>query len=178
MAGRKKPMTRDEVFAKLIEEFPTCEIKSISDDHKYVTYCKVTRVCKICGKEWATKVSNALHLGSGCGQCAKVASARAQREANIDPAIEGNVYKLRSVCGRFYKIGFTQNLKKRVTKAKWEAPFAVCDDVEVLFSGNPYEAFAYEKMLLDQAASANFSGFSGATEWVMAESLDKKLLDM
>ena len=167
IAGRKKPMTRDEVFAKLIEEFPTCEIKSISEDHKYVTYCKVTRVCKICGKEWATKVSNALHLGSGCGQCAKTAQIRAHQEANIDPAIVATVYKLRSVCGKFYKIGFTQNLKKRVARVKRETPFAVCDDVEILFSGNPHEAFVYEKTLLDAGVSANFSGFCGATEWCL-----------
>ena len=60
MAGRKQPMTRDEAFDKLVLQFPSCEIKSISDDHKYVTYCKVTRVCKICGYEWSTKVSNAV----------------------------------------------------------------------------------------------------------------------
>ena len=79
------------------------------------------------------------------------------------------MYKLRSVCGKFYKVGFSQNLKKRVTKAKREAPFAVCDDVEILFSGNPHEAFAYEKTLLDQAVSANLSGFSGATEWCLTK---------
>lgn len=178
MAGRKQPMTRDEVFSKLVLAFPTCEIKSISDDHKYVTYCKVTRACKLCGYEWATKVSNALHLGSGCPRCAKRAQVRAQQEANIDDSAPATVYRLNSECGLYSKVGFTQNFKKRVAAVKCRTPFAVCDEVVVLFNGDARVAFALEDRFVSSCASAGFSGFSGATEWLLAESLDKKLLDM
>ena len=178
MAGRKQPMTRDEAFDKLVLQFPSCEIKSISDDHKYVTYCKVTRACKLCGYEWATKVSNALHLGSGCPRCAKRAQVRAQQEANIDDSAPATVYRLNSVCGRYSKIGFTQNLKKRVASIKSRTPFAVSEEVVIVFSGDARVAFSLEDRLVSFCASAGFSGFSGATEWLLSEDLYKKLLDM
>lgn len=177
MAGRKQPMTRDEAFEKLVLQFPSCEIKSISDDHKYVTYCKVTRACKLCGYEWATKVSNALHLGSGCGRCAKREQARVQQLANIDYSIPAQVYRIDSECGRYSKVGFTQNFKKRINAVKCRSPFAVCAEAEVLFSGGAAAAFALEGRLISSCVSANFSGFSGATEWLVSESLDKILLD-
>ena len=178
MAGRKQPMTRDEAFDKLVLQFPFCEIKSISDDHKYVTYCKVTRVCKLCGYEWATKVSNALHLGSGCGRCAKRENARSQQSANIDYSIPAQVYRIDSECGLYSMVGFTQNFKKRIHAVKRRSPFAVCAEAEVLFSGDAAAAFALESRLISSCVSAGFSGFSGATEWLLSEDLDKKLLDM
>ena len=177
MAGRKQPMTRDEAFEKLVLQFPSCEIKSISDDHKYVTYCKVTRACKLCGYEWATKVSNALHLGSGCGRCAKRAAARAQQAAHLAQDIPAQVYRLDSECGRYCKIGFTQNFKKRVSSLKSQTPFSV-GVPEVIFSGSAEVAFALEERLVSSCVSAGFSGFCGATEWLLSEDLDKKLLDM
>lgn len=177
MAGRKKPLTVEEAFNKIVSEFPTCEVKSISDDHKHVTYCKVTRVCKICGYEWSTKVSNALHLGSGCGRCAKRAAARAQQAAHLAQDIPAQVYRLDSECGRYCKIGFTQNFKKRVSSLKSKTPFSV-GVPEVIFSGSAEVAFALEERLYCSGTSANFSGFSGATEWLLSEDLDKKLLDM
>lgn len=162
-------MTHAEVFEKLVEAFPTCEVKSISEDHKYVTYCMVSRICKICGTEWSTKVSNALHLGSGCGHCAKQAQVRAHQEANIDDSLQAHVYLLRSVCGKFCKVGFTQDLKKRVAKVRRSTPFAIREEVELLFTGNAREAFAFEYDILRASTSARFSGFSGATEWVLTK---------
>ena len=177
MAGRKQPMTRDDAFSKLVLAFPTCDIKSISEDHKYVTYCKVTRVCKICKHEWESKVSNALHLGSGCGRCAKREQVRAQQSANIDDSLPAQVYRIDSKCGLYSKVGFTQNFKKRAATVKRRTPFAVCDTAAVLFNGDARVAFALEERLVSSCVSAGFSGFSGATEWLLSEDLDKKLLD-
>ena len=142
-----------------------------------MTYCRVARLCKVCGFEWSTKVSNALHLGSGCGRCAKRAASNALRLASIDEALPGFVYRFDSVCGKYSKVGFTQDLKKRKTKISWATPFAVSDAISILFQGSALEAFSLEQQLISRSESAGFSGFSGATEWLLSEDLDKKLLD-
>lgn len=177
MAGRRKPMTKDEAFSAIVAAFPTCKIVSISDDHKYVTYCSVLRVCLACGNEWSTKVSNALHLGSGCKRCSTQARVRATQEAHMDLSVPACVYRINSVCGKFSKVGFTQDIKKRVTAIKRFTPFEIDSEFSIIFHGCPKEAFALEGRLLAACRSAGFSGFCGATEWLVAESLDKIMLD-
>lgn len=176
MAGRCKPMTKDEAFRKIVDAFPTCEVKSISDTHKYITYCLVTRVCKICGNEWSTKVSNALHLGSGCKRCSTLARVRENQFYNIDYSVPGVVYRVDAVDGSYSKVGFTQNLKKRMKFLRHDTPFAVKVPV-ILYQGCALTAFELESRLLEAGVSAGFAGFCGATEWLLSESLDKILLD-
>ena len=92
-------------------------------------------------------------------------------------SVPAYVYRINSACGKFSKVGFTQNIKKRFADVKRFTPFEVHSDFVVIFHGSPIEAFALEGKLLSACTSAGFSGFSGATEWLVAESLDKIMLD-
>ena len=50
--------------------------------------------------------------------------------------------------------------------------------MHVIKEGSPFHVFDLEKALILSVESAGFSGFEGATEWLLSEDLDKKLLDM
>ena len=135
------------------------------------------RSCGVCHHEWSALVANILKLGSGCPVCAKRENARARAFAKIDPRVAGFVYRIDSACGLYSKVGFTQNLLKRLSDVECRVPFKLGNRMHVIKEGSPFAMFEYEKELILTVASAGFSGFSGATEWLLSEDLDKKLLD-
>ena len=143
-----------------------------------ITKQRVVRRCGVCHKEWSALVANVLAHGSGCPVCARRENARARAFAKIDPRAPGFLYRLDSECGTFSKIGFTQNLLKRLGDVECRVPFKLGKRMRVVKEGSPFAVFELEKVLMLSVASANFSGFEGATEWLLAEDLDKKLLDM
>ena len=143
-----------------------------------ITKQRVVRRCGVCHKEWSALVANVLAHGSGCPVCARRENARARAFAKIDPRVPGFLYRLDSECGTFSKIGFTQNLLKRLGDVECRVPFALGKRMHVIKEGSPFHVFDLEKALILSVESAGFSGFEGATEWLLAESLDKKLLDM
>lgn len=142
-----------------------------------ITKQRVVRRCGVCHKEWSALVANVLAHGSGCPVCARRENARARAFAKIDPRVPGFLYRLDSECGTYSKIGFTQNLLKRLGDVECRVPFKLGKRMHVIKEGGPYAVFELEKELILSVDSANFSGFEGATEWLLAESLDKKLLD-
>ena len=142
-----------------------------------ITKQRVVRRCGVCHKEWSALVANVLAHGSGCPVCARRENARARAFAKIDPRAPGFLYRIDSACGKFSKIGFTQNLLKRLGDVECRVPFALGKRMHVIKEGSPFAVFELEKVLMLSAASANFSGFEGATEWLLSEDLDKKLLD-
>ena len=135
------------------------------------------RSCGVCHHEWPALVANILKLGSGCPVCAKRENARARAFAKIDPRVAGFVYRIDSACGLYSKVGFTQNLRKRLTDMEGRVPFKLGGRIKVLFKGNARVACELEHRLKLGAKSARFSGFDGASEWLLAESLDKIVLD-
>lgn len=143
-----------------------------------ITKQRVVRRCGVCHKEWSALVANVLAHGSGCPVCARRENARARAFAKIDPRAPGFLYRIDSACGKFSKIGFTQNLLKRLSDVECRVPFALGKRMHVIKEGSPFHVFDLEKALILSVESAGFSGFEGATEWLLAESLDKKLLDM
>lgn len=143
-----------------------------------ITKQRVVRRCGVCRKEWSALVANVLAHGSGCPVCARRENARARAFAKIDPRVPGFLYRLDSECGTFSKIGFTQNLLKRLGDVECRVPFKLGKRMRVVKEGSPFHVFDLEKALILSVESAGFSGFEGATEWLLAEDLDKKLLDM
>ena len=142
-----------------------------------ITKQRVVRRCGVCHKEWSALVANVLAHGSGCPVCARRENARARAFAKIDPRAPGFLYRIDSACGKFSKIGFTQNLLKRLGDVECRVPFALGKKVSVLFRGDKHSAIAFEKALVERVETAGFHGFEGATEWLVSESLDKILLD-
>lgn len=143
-----------------------------------ITKQRVVRRCGVCYKEWSALVANVLAHGSGCPVCARRENARARAFAKIDPRAPGFLYRIDSACGKFSKIGFTQNLLKRLGDVECRVPFALGKRMHVIKEGSPFHVFDLEKTLILSAESAGFSGFEGATEWLLSEDLDKKILDM
>ena len=162
----RKPMDITVAKSRIIAAQPSAEFLRFEGEGP-ITKQRVVRKCGVCHTEWASLVANVLTHGSGCPVCAKRENARARAFAKIDPRAPGFLYRIDSACGKFSKIGFTQNLLKRLGKR-----------MHVIKEGSPFHVFDLEKALILSVESAGFSGFEGATEWLLSEDLDKKLLDM
>ena len=173
----RKSMDVEVAKSRIISAQPSAEFLRFEGDGP-ITKQKVWRRCGVCHKEWDTFVSNVLSKGSGCPVCARRENARARAFAKIDPRVPGFLYRLDSECGTYAKIGFTQNLLKRLGDVECRVPFKLGKRMRVIKEGSPFAVFELEKDLILSVASANFSGFEGATEWLLSEDLDKKLLDM
>ena len=173
----RKPMDIEVAKARIIAAQPSAIFLRF-DGVGAITKQQVVRKCGVCHKEWSALVANVLTHGSGCPVCARRENARARAFAKINPRVPGFLYRLDSECGKYSKIGFTQNLLKRLGDVECRVPFKLGKRMRVIKEGSPFSVFELEKELVLSVDSANFSGFEGATEWLLAESLDKKLLDM
>ena len=173
----RKPMDITVAKSRIIAAQPSAEFLRFDGDGP-ITRQRVVRKCGVCHTEWASLVANVLTHGSGCPVCAKRENARARAFAKIDPRAPGFLYRIDSACGKFSKIGFTQNLLKRLGDVECRVPFALGKRMHVIKEGSPFHVFDLEKALILSVESAGFSGFEGATEWLLSEDLDKKLLDM
>lgn len=101
------------------------------------------------------------HLkGSGCPKC---------RKSGFNTSLESIIYLLRSECGRYAKVGITQNYKNRSYNLKHATPFKFYL-VESLTG--PGDKVAYlEKSLLSEYQPVTFKDtFDGHTEWRLWDS--------
>lgn len=110
--------------------------------------------CDVCSHEWKTNAGSILK-GRGCPQCA---------EYGYNPGKPGTLYALRSDCGRYVKIGVTNNFKQRFHILKRVTPFDVSVIERIECDGQTARRF--EKMFHNEFESAGFTGFDGATEWL------------
>ncbi|ATI16520.1 hypothetical protein kpv79_67 [Klebsiella phage vB_KpnM_KpV79] len=110
--------------------------------------------CDVCSYEWETSAGSVLS-GRGCPACA---------EYGYKSSLPGTLYALRSDCGRYVKIGITNNFKRRFRKLKRVTPFDVSVIERIECDGQTARQF--EKMFHDKFESAGFTGFDGATEWL------------
>ena len=173
----RKALTESEVIERLHEQRPTCRFVSFYYVAKNLSQCRVVRHCTVCGHEWATLVNNAYTKNAGCPHCANRENAHVRALRNIHEGVPGFVYRVDSKYGVYSKVGFTQNLRKRLTDMEGRVPFKLGGRIKVLFKGNARVACELEHRLKLGAKSARFSGFDGASEWLLAESLDKIMLD-
>lgn len=120
---------------------------------KYVN--NKTKIAIICGEHGVFyQVPNSHLIGRGCAKCAKTA----YKKDRI-----GNVYLLMSECGRYMKIGITNNPKQRFSELRSKSPFGFV--VLAVYPMRGEFAPIIERGIHELGESAKLSGFGGATEW-------------
>lgn len=148
--GSKKKTTEEFIKrANLVHEY--------NYDYSRVNYVnkglKVTIVCREHGV-FEQQPANHLH-GQGCPGCASY---------GFDRTRPASLYILRSNCGRYMKIGITNNPKQRHNKLKRDTPFSF-KRIE-LIEGQGDQIADLEKELLAKYRPAEFTEtFDGYSEW-------------
>ena len=112
--------------------------------------------CKVDGFIWMASVNSIVHTGSGCPQCSN---------HGYDSSKEGFLYALRSECGQYVKIGISNDPKRRHKELERGTPFRF-NLVEQL-SGDGTKIAELEKYFHDKYDVAGFTGYDGATEWLV-----------
>lgn len=109
-----------------------------------------------CTNEWETSVSNVLHNGNRCPNCANY---------GYSPSKPGTLYALRSRCGSMVKVGITNNIARRHSDLKGATPFE-WDCIEHLTLEDGAAIAQLEKASHRQLERVFFDGqFNGHTEW-------------
>ena len=124
---------------------------------------KVIVRCLIDQFEWSTRVDALVLIGTGCPKCSK---------SGYNRGMTGYIYALRSECGRYVKVGITNNPSRRISKLERSTPFKF-NAVEII-SGNGCDVLRMETSIHRKYESANKTGFDGATEWLM---YDNRIID-
>lgn len=137
---------------------------------------RVVRLCDKCGNEWGAAYRNIVRTKSGCPRCANVANTRARMYKNFHDKTT-YVYRINSACGAYAKVGVTQRPEFRLADVERVTPFKLARSFSIVFEGHKDSAIGLESYFSSATHSAKFSGFEGATEWLLSESLDKIMLD-
>lgn len=117
---------------------------------------KATVRCSVDGFEWSASVGNLLYRESGCPKCAK---------SGYDKSKTGALYALRSECGKYVKVGISNNPSRRHRQLELATPFKF--NLVEQVSGDGDKIAELEKYFHDKYESAGFTGFGGATEWLV-----------
>ena len=112
--------------------------------------------CNVDGHEWIAAVDQLVNEGTGCPSCAKY---------GYDKSKTGTLYALRSECGRYVKVGISNDPKRRHNELEKRTPFKF--NLVEQISGDGAKIAALEKHFHDKYERAGFTGFDGATEWLV-----------
>ena len=112
--------------------------------------------CEKCLYEWCATVDQLVNEGTGCPCCAKY---------GYDKSKAGFLYSLRSECGRYVKVGISNNPERRQAELIRSTPFTF-SCIEQL-EGDGVKISELEKHFHDKYERAGFTGFDGCTEWLV-----------
>lgn len=134
-------------------------IEFVSWSGKYNnSYSKANVRCKIDGFEWSVTINDIINNKTGCPKCAKT---------GYDPSKTGYLYALRSECGMYVKVGISNKPKIRILHLEKRTPFNFSHIEQV--SGGGAKISELEKHFHSKYERAGFTGFSGATEWLVCK---------
>lgn len=119
-------------------------------------YSRAVVRCSVDGFEWSATVHDLVNGGHGCPKCAKY---------GYDPSKTGTLYALRSECGKYVKVGISNKPKQRHRKLKMSTPFKF--NIVEKFEGGGAKIAELEKYFHSKYERAGFTGFDGATEWLI-----------
>lgn len=149
---RYAPEERERQINKLVGiEF----VRWRSGGYKNIHSKAVVR-CSSLRHEWSATVGSLLNTGSGCPQCAKYGF-------KLDK--KGHLYALRSECGMYLKVGISNKPSRRHTELARATPFTF--NLVEQFSGDGVKISELEKHFHSKYEIAGFTGFDGATEWLV-----------
>lgn len=178
MTKGRKPLSVEEVIRRVEDKQPSCKVLSVvRGEGTMMLTGRITRRCLQCYWIWDASVGNVLGKNTGCPRCADRLNAHNRAFRNLRCDIPGVLYRVDSKYGSYSKVGFTQNLRKRLTDMESRVPFLLGSRIHVLFEGQATVACELEYRLVSSVESAKFSGFDGSGEWLLSESLDKIVLD-
>lgn len=131
------------------------------DTYKFVRFeseymnssSKVVMSCPEHG-EWVTQVQIASSGKHKCPSCVKY---------GYDPQLTGYVYLIKSECSRFFKVGITNNIRRRFVELKRSTPFEIVKISH--FKCDGWLAVEIEKSFHAHFNSAKMKGFNGSSEW-------------
>ena len=133
------------------------DIDFISWDGAYKNYNSRAIVkCKIDGYEWSSSIECLINSARGCPKCAN---------RGYNPSITGFLYALRSECGQYIKVGISNKPSRRHSELARATPFKF--NIVEQFEGGGAKIASLEKHFHENYESAGFSGFDGATEWLV-----------
>ena len=112
--------------------------------------------CKVDGFVWGATVDDLVNNVRGCPRCAKYGF-------KLDKT--GYLYALRSECGKYVKVGISNDPKRRHKELERGTPFRF-NLVEQL-SGDGAKIAELEKHFHSKCERAGFTGFDGCTEWLI-----------
>lgn len=124
-------------------------------NHKNI-YSKAIIRCLVDGFEWTAKVNDIVNCGSGCPKCSK-------HGFQLDKT--GYLYALRSECGQYIKVGISNNPNRRHKELERRTPFKF--NLVERISGDGAKISDLEKYFHGKHERAGFTGFDGATEWLI-----------
>ena len=119
-------------------------------------FSKANVRCSVDNHVWSAAVDSLLNIRSGCPKCAKYGF-------KLDK--KGYIYALRSECGRYLKVGISNKPSRRHTELARATPFTF--NLVEQFSGDGVKIYELEKHFHSKYESAGFTGFDGATEWLI-----------
>lgn len=117
---------------------------------------KANVICKVDGFEWCASVQHLINNHSGCPSCS---------HGGYNPSKTGYLYALRSECGMYVKVGISNNPKRRHKQLERGTPFRF-NLVEQL-SCDGAKIAAMERDFHSKYERVGFTGFDGATEWLI-----------
>jgi len=120
------------------------------------SYSKANVRCSLDGFVWRTAVGSLVNGWHGCPQCAKT---------GYDQCKTGTLYALRSECGRYVKIGISNDPKRRHNELEKRTPFKF--NIVEQISGDGAKIAELEKYFHSKYERAGFARFDGCTEWLI-----------
>jgi len=152
-AGQRK-WTAEERIAQ-ISELENIEFISWVSYYKNAN-SKANVRCLIDGFEWSASVDSVVNQGTGCPKCAGYGY-------QLDKI--GYLYALRSECGKYVKVGISNNPSQRHKQLELATPFSFsCIEK---FEDDGAKIAEMEKYFHGKYERAVFKGFDGATEWLV-----------
>lgn len=149
---RCTPEEREDQINKL----GTIEFIRWEDEGYKNIHSKAFVRCTSLRHEWSATVGSLLNTGSGCPRCARY---------GYDTGSIGYLYALRSECGKYVKVGISNNPERRHVELRRSTPFAFsCIEK---FEGYGDKIAELEKHFHASYESAGFVGFDGCTEWLV-----------
>jgi len=118
-------------------------------------YSKAKVICSLDWHEWSAAVNNLLN-GRGCPRCAKYGF-------QLDKT--GYLYALRSECGKYVKVGISNNPSQRHKQLELATPFGFSCIEQ--FEDDGAKIAELEKYFHGKYERAGFTGYGGATEWLV-----------
>lgn len=150
VCGGRNSATAREKFLKFVAE------RGYSVIGDYVNNCtKVTMCCP--ESHYYEQTPHNFNSNHGCPSCANY---------GYDSGKCGYLYILRHECNNYYKVGISNQPKRRLKRLRKTTPF----DFEIIgiFKGDGKYVYETEQTIHKTFPSANLKSFDGATEWVVA----------